>query len=105
MKIHIKFTLGFFILFWGISLKSQVTIADGLPGCLPVVNQEGVACTVGGVGTTFFGLNAMNQFVSSFCAIIGLVFGGLFYDSLGLILMVILNAASFFIAAFVEMFI
>lgn len=49
--------------------------------------------------------NAMNQFVSSFCAIIGLVFGGLFYDSLGLILMVILNAASFFIAAFVEMFI
>lgn len=63
MKIHIKFSLGFIILLWGISLKSQVTIADGLPGCLPVVNQEGVACTVGGVGTTFFGLNAMNQFV------------------------------------------
>ncbi|MBK6665767.1 MAG: hypothetical protein IPG48_06310 [Saprospiraceae bacterium] len=44
MKIHIKFTLGFIILFWGISWKSQVTIADGLPGCLPIAIQEGVGC-------------------------------------------------------------
>ncbi|MBK9742971.1 MAG: hypothetical protein IPO94_08410 [Saprospiraceae bacterium] len=56
MKIHIKFTLGFFILFWGISLKSQVTIADGLPGCLPIATQVGVNCG----GSFEFGINVGN---------------------------------------------
>lgn len=38
---------------------TQFTIANGLPGCLPVVNQMGIAC---GGGTTFFGVNGSNQF-------------------------------------------
>jgi len=38
---------------------AQVTIANGLPGCLPVVTQAGQSCNS---GTTFFGVNASNQF-------------------------------------------
>lgn len=39
--------------------KAQFTIANGLPGCLPVTDQEGMVC---GGGTTFFGINGLNQF-------------------------------------------
>lgn len=38
---------------------TQVTIANGLPGCVPVTSQAGMGC---GGGTTFFGVNASNQF-------------------------------------------
>lgn len=41
-------------------LGAQVTIADGLPGCLPVVNKVGVPC---GGGTTMFDVNGSGQFV------------------------------------------
>ena len=40
------------------SVKTQV-IADALPGCLTVANQEGMGC---GGGTTFFGINGFGQF-------------------------------------------
>jgi gliding motility-associated-like protein len=55
-----KFIISFIItVVYCCNLYAQFTIANGLPGCLPVVNQEGIAC---GGGTTFFGVNAMNQF-------------------------------------------
>ena len=55
-----KFILSFIItVVYCCNSNAQFTIANGLPGCLPVVNQEGIAC---GGGTTFFGVNGMNQF-------------------------------------------
>ncbi|MFM2393507.1 MAG: hypothetical protein RLZZ546_1489, partial [Bacteroidota bacterium] len=49
----------FFLLISFTKISSQVTIAEGLPGCLDVDNQMGVAC---GGGTSFFGINGLGQF-------------------------------------------